>query len=206
MNIHKLYHPFLKYFRTKRMRQFWQKFELRPQARVLDVGGTWYNWSFLSQQPDVTILNLNLPNEQNKQATWLIADARHLPFGDRSFDVVYSNSVIEHLENANNQQLFAMECGRVGQRYYVQTPNKHFPVEPHLLTPFIHWLPRRVQRRMLRNMTVWGLISRPSQPCDNFLREIRLLDQHELQILFPDAAIWRERVLGITKSLIAVKI
>ena len=207
MNVHDLYRVIFKYFRPKRMRQFWHEFGLTIQTRVLDVGGTWYNWSLLPDQPQLTILNLTLPLEKHDRAVWLIADARHLPFKDGAFDVVYSNSVIEHLENVDNQRLFAAECVRVGHRVYVQTPNRRFPIEPHLLTPFIHWLPRRLQRRMLRNMTVWGLLSRPSQQrCDEFVREIRLLDERELKRLFPEAEIWRERVLGITKSLVAVKI
>lgn len=188
------------------MRQFWRDFKLTPQARVLDVGGAWYNWSLLSQQPRLTVLNLEVPRERNQQATWLVADARYLPFRDRSFEVVYSNSVIEHLENVINQRLFAAEFHRVGQRYYVQTPNKYFPIEPHLLTPFIHWLPRKLQRRMLRNMTIWGMINRPTQQrCDEFMREIHLLNETEMRRLFPDAQIWRERILGITKSIIAVR-
>jgi hypothetical protein len=188
------------------MRQFWQDFKLTPQTRVLDVGGTWYNWSLLSQQPCLTILNLKAPQERNQGAAWLVADARSLPFRDRSFEVVYSNSVIEHLGNMHNQRLFAAECRRVGQRYYVQTPNKYFPIEPHLITPLIHWLPRGLQRRMLRNMTIWGLINRPSQQrCDEFMREIRLLDEDELRRLFPDAVIWHERLLHITKSVIAIR-
>jgi hypothetical protein len=206
MNFQNIYRPFFKHFRPTRMRQLWQDFKLTPQTRVLDVGGTWYNWSLLSKQPCLTILNLKVPQVRNRQATWLVADARCLPFRDRSFEIVYSNSVIEHLENMYNQCLFAAECCRVGQRYYVQTPNKYFPIEPHLITPLIHWLPRGLQRRMLRNMTIWGLINRPSQQrCDEFMREIRLLNETEMQGLFPDAQIWRERILGITKSIIAVK-
>ncbi len=206
MNFHHLYRPFFKYFRPKRMRQFWRNFKLTPQTRVLDVGGAWYNWSLLSQQPRLTVLNLETPREQNQPASWLVADARYLPFKDQSFEVVYSNSVIEHLADVVNQRLFAAECHRVGQRYYVQTPNKHFPIEPHLLTPFIHWLPHRLQRRMLRNMTIWGMINRPTQQrCDEFMQEICLLDERELRRLFPDAQIWHERLFGITKSLIAVK-
>jgi hypothetical protein len=206
MNIHSLYRIIFQYFRPKRMRQFWRDFRLAPQTRVLDVGGTWYNWSLLSQQPCLTILNLKVPQERNQRAAWLVADARYLPFRDRSFEVVYSNSVIEHLENIHNQRLFAAGCQRVGRHYYVQTPNKHFQIEPHLITPFIHWLPRELQRRMLRNMTVWGLVNRPNQQrCAEFMREIRLLDETEMRGLFPDAHIWRERILGITKSIIAVR-
>lgn len=207
MNIHDLYRPFFRYFRSKRMRQFWIRLGLTVETRVLDIGGTPFNWSLLPDIPRLVMLNISPPQkERDSPMTWLVADGRHLPFKDGAFDIVYSNSVIEHLGSFKNQQLFANECKRVGLRYYVQTPNKWFPVEPHFITPFIHWLPRRVQRRLLRNFTVRGLITRPTeQECEDILRKIRLLDEWGLQQLFPDAEIWRERVLGLTKSLIAVK-
>lgn len=211
MNIHKLYHLFFRYFRPKRMRQFSRVFGLTPETRVLDVGGTLFNWSFLPEMPQLVILNISLPPmERDRSITWVVGDGRHLPFKDGAFDIVYSNSVIEHLGSLENQRLFANECRRVGIRYYVQTPNKWFPVEPHLITPFIHYLihylPRPVQRLLLRYFTVWGIVTRPTvQQCDNFLREVRLLDERALKELFPNAEIWRERVFGITKSLMLVK-
>lgn len=207
MNIHHLYRLFSKYFRTKRIRQFWHQFGLTHETRVLDVGGTPFNWSLLPDRPRLCIVNISLPpRERDGSITWIVGDGRHLPFKDGVFDIVYSNSVIEHLGSLENQRLFANEIRRVGCRYYVQTPNKWFPVEPHLITPFIHYFPKPVQKRLLRNFTIWGLLTRPTiQQCDNFVREVRLLGK-ELRELFPDAEIWHERVFGITKSLIAAKI
>ncbi|RMG50533.1 MAG: class I SAM-dependent methyltransferase [Acidobacteria bacterium] len=207
MNIHQLYHPFLVFFRTKRMRDFWNRFDLSPDTRVLDVGGTEFNWNLAPAFPRLTILNLSMPGGKKENTTWVVADGRYLPFKDGAFDVVYSNSVIEHVGDSADQRAFASEIRRVGIRYYVQTPNKRFPVEPHLITPFIHYFPKTVQKRLLRNFTVWGLVTRPTaQQCDDFLQGIRLLDERELRQLFPDAEIWHERVLGLTKSLIAIKI
>jgi hypothetical protein len=204
MNIHDLYRPFLRFFRSRRMRDFWQAFELDPRTRVLDVGGEPFNWSLLPEQPQLTFVNLY--RLKGEVRNWVMADGRCLPFRDGAFEIVYSNSVIEHLENRDNQQLFADECRRIGLRYYVQTPNRRFPVEPHLITPLIHYLPKPVQRRLLRNFTVWGWVTRPEpQLCEAFLREVRLLDEGEMESLFPDADIWKERVLGLTKSLIAAK-
>ena len=114
--------------------------------------------------------------------------------------------MIEHLGYFENQQLFAAECRRVGLSYYVQTPNKFFFIEPHLITPFIHWLPHRVQRLLLRNFTVWGWITRPTKKeCESFMNEVRLLSARDLQRLFPDAEIQHERFLGLSKSIMAVK-
>ena len=114
--------------------------------------------------------------------------------------------MIEHLGLIENQRLFAAECRRVGENYYVQTPNKWFFIEPHLITPFIHWLPHRAQKLLLRNFTVWGWITRPTiQYCESFMKELRMLDEREMKKLFPECKIYRERFLGIVKSIIAVK-
>ena len=76
--------------------------------------------------------------------TWIFADGCRLPFPDKSFDVVFSNSVIEHLGDPRKHEQYAREIARVGVRYFVQTPNRWFPIEPHLLTPLVHFLPRDV--------------------------------------------------------------
>ena len=77
----------------------------------------------------------------------MAGDGRALPFRDEAFDVVFSNSVIEHVGDAASQRRFAREVARVGRAYWVQTPNRWFPVEQHLLTPLVHWLPKSWQRR-----------------------------------------------------------
>jgi methyltransferase family protein len=206
MTIHDLYRPFLHYFRRRRMQWLQERFRITGETRILDVGGFLFNWSLIPVRPRLTILNLDSPGKTEEAATWVIADARSMPFQDGTFEIVYSNSVIEHLGDFANQQKFAQEIERVGLRYYVQTPNRWFPVEPHLITPLIHFLPRTWQARLLRNFTVWGLVTRPSrEQCAGFLEEVALLDYRKMRSLFPGAEIRRERFLGFTKSLIAVK-
>lgn len=169
------------------------------------MGGYEYYWSFFDRIPRVTIVNLEPPQNPSRQIDWVVADARRLPFRDKAFDVAFSNSVIEHISAEDDRQAFAAEIVRVGRRYYVQTPSRWFPVEPHLMTPFIHYLPRGVQRKLLRNFTVWGVLVRPTpEGCDAFLRDIRLMTAGELRRLFPAGEIWRERAFGLVKSLIAV--
>ena len=136
----------------------------------------------------------------------LLADGRQVCCADRSFDICYSNSVIEHLFEFEQQKRFADELRRVGRRVWVQTPARSFFVEPHLVTPFIHYLPKRLQRKLLRNCTLWGWLTRPSRErVDEFLREVRLLGFREMKALFPDCRIERERFLGWTKAYIAVR-
>lgn len=202
MNIHDIYRPLLRYFRRRRMSEFYRLLDITSETRVLDVGGTTFNWRLCSFSPKITYINLII--RERAEGNWVFGDGCHLPFPDQSFDCLFSNSVIEHLGTYQNQAAFAAECRRVGKRYYIQTPNRGFPIELHLLTPFFHWLPRPLQRRMLRNFTVWGQITRPShQACESFLAEICLLDKREFQTLFPDARIFQERVGGMVKSLIA---
>ena len=205
LSIPSIHQPIGRYFRRRRFRRFWNAFQLTPRSRVLDVGGYEYYWSFFDRLPSVTIVNLEAPASRSGRFEWVIADAGRLPFRDGAFDVAFSNSVIEHISAPADRAAFASEIVRVGRRYYVQTPSRWFPVEPHLMTPFIHYLPRGVQRKLLRNFTVWGVLVRPTpEGCDAFLRDIRLMTAPELGQLFPAAEIWRERALGMVKSLIAV--
>ena len=124
------------------------------------------------------------------------ASFRPTPPGCRSrdgeFDIAYSNSVVEHLPPAD-RAAYAAELRRVGKRWLVQTPNRLFPIEPHALLPFVHWLPRPLGRALWR-LGVSG------DPYD----DVRLLGMGELQRLFPDAVIVRERVGPLTKSFVAV--
>jgi len=98
---------------------------------------------------------------------------------------------------------------RVGRAYWVETPDRWFPVEQHLLTPFLHWLPRRWQRALVPRFNWWRVLvplsaDRRDFYIDHYLRDVRLLGPRELRALFPEARILRERVLGVAKSLVAV--
>ena len=134
----------------------------------------------------------------------MIVDGRDLPYLDKSFDLAFSNSVIEHVGGWTDMQRFASELRRVGHSYYCQTPNKWFPVEPHLGTLFLHWFPGLLNHYfVVRFMTLWGLMNRPSrEQTAKSLSGIRLLSRRELESLFPGARIGAERFLGIPKSYV----
>lgn len=207
--LHRLYFPLIRHFRRKRINRFITLFQVGHDTRILDVGGSDLIWSLLPAKPRVTLLNLEVlpPSHPAESGTWVVADGRCLPFRDGSFDIVFSNSVVEHLGDEESQQLFAREARRVGLSYYVQTPNRWFPIEPHYVTPFIHYLPKAWQGRLSRNFTLWGLVTRPSrEECARQNRELRLLKCNELKALFPDAQVLPEKVLGITKSFVAAKV
>lgn len=209
MNIHKVSRIFSSKFRAKRMAQFEKEFNLCDDMDILDVGGSQYNWQLIRTNPQLTIVNLSEPQNwdySKKNMKFAVGDGTKLAFRDKEFSLVYSNSVIEHLFSFENQQRFADEVKRIGKTYYVQTPAEEFFVEPHLITPFIHWFPEKIQRKLMRNFTVWGLITRPSQAyIDNFLNERKLLTYKAFKSLFPDATIRKEKFLFFTKSYIAIK-
>ncbi len=192
------------------MRRFAREFGVTSATRVLDVGGAPETWDLLDVRPRVTLLNMPRTKEEMARAdTWVAGDGRALPFPGGAFDIVFSNSVIEHVGDAASQLRFAAEIARAGRAYWVQTPNRRFPVEQHLLTPLIHWLPRAWQRRIVPRCTVWAWLTHPAPDrrafyLDHYLNDVRLLDAAQFAAMFPGAHIHRERFLGWTKSLIAV--
>lgn len=206
MDIHAFYRPFQLYFRSRRMKAFAGLFRLGRSDRVIDVGGYEFNWTMIDAEPSVLLVNLEEEDSHNGRFRKVRGDGRRLDFGNNSFDIAYSNSVIEHVGGWDDQLAFAREIRRVAPRYYVQTPNRWFFVEPHLISPFIHFLPPAVVRRLVRYVSIWGLVTRPSQEeIDAVLASIRLLDRRQMRTLFPDAEIVTERFLGMPKSLIAVR-
>jgi len=200
----------VRWFRRRRMRRFERTFAITAATRVLDVGGTAMNWEYLSVRPRLVILNEERERRDADGVIWVAGDGCSLPFLDGVFDVVFSNSVIEHVGGPERQRQFAREIARVGKAYWVQTPNRWFPVEPHLLTPFLHWLPAGLRAAVARRCTVWEFITRPSADrhefyIEHFLRDVRLLGPAEMRRLFPAARLIRERFLGFTKSLVAAR-
>jgi SAM-dependent methyltransferase len=177
------------------MRLFADVMELTPQTRVLDVGGTPSIWEFCPVKPDITFLNVSQDHHVD-----IVADACKIPVADKSFDVAFSNSVIEHVEN---QEAFAQEIVRVSKAVFVQTPYRWFPVEPHLLTPLVHYLPKRYEKRLAGLTLNRWLVSKKS--AQHLIDEVTLLSVRRFKTLFPHAEIVRERLAGLTKSLIAVQ-
>jgi len=205
--------PFLKRrqqrFRGERMRAFLDVHAVTNQTRILDVGGSAETWIGLPVQPHVTILNMPRAKEAFPDAFARVAgDGCRLPFADRSFDVVFSNSVIEHVGDFQRQRQFSQEVQRVGRAFWIQTPNRYFFLETHFLTPFVHFLPRNLKRSLLRHFSVWEWITKPRADekqyfTEHFLNEMHLLGPKDMHALFPAARLRRERWLGWTKSLIA---
>jgi glycosyltransferase involved in cell wall biosynthesis len=182
-------------------------------VNILDVGGTQRYWKILpasylaSHRVSITLLNTE-PSSQEPVAHFsaVCADACDLSqYADGAFHIVHSNSVIEHVGDPQRVERFAHELARVGERYFVQTPDFWCPLEPHCMTPFFHWLPRWLRVWLVRHVTLghWPRAA-SAEDAESIVDSARLLSQRQVRALFPNARIIRERVLGLPKSLIAV--
>jgi hypothetical protein len=196
-------------FRPKRLRALYQGMSLARDSHVLDVGGTLQFWEFAASLgysvPKVTIVNVGPPLRPPPFGIkWIVSDGRRLPLRDATFDVVIANSVIEHVGVRDNQAAFAREVRRVGRRYFVQTPDRRFPVETHFLAPFLHWFPRRWWY-YLTALTPhgWHIMSAERR---QFTADLWLLDAEEMRSLFPDSQIVVERLGGWPKSILAIHV
>lgn len=199
-------------FRAQRFERFTQFAAHLPRPlRIIDVGGTNAFWKAhgWAELPDVSITLINLTAERQLYSNILpvAGDATDLAgIPDKSFDLAFSNSTIEHLFTHENQVRMAAEISRVAAAYWVQTPNYWFPVEPHFQFPGWQWLPLSVRKRLIRRRRFgWRGPCATDQEAMLTVSEIRLLTRAELQKLFPDATMLSERVLGMNKSWIAVR-
>ncbi len=175
------------------------------RPRILDVGGTPKYWKRMGYDGDVTCINLGDYEGADGRITVLRGDARDLSrFRDGEFDVVHCNSVLEHVGGWDDQQRAAAELRRVGRRYFVQVPNRNFPIEPHFLFPGVQFLSESGRRFVARHWP-WSASRMSGMAGDAVIADlvpIRLPDEAEMRRLFPDGHVWRERFLGLTKSLV----
>ena len=163
---------------------------LPPSARIVDVGCGALGLRALEPVRDIT--GVDVAPRPDYPGPFVQADAtRRLPFADGAFDLAYSSSVVEHITPAL-RPAFAAELTRVARAVFVQTPAWSFPVEPHALLPFAHWLPPALRR------PYWRLGAAGEW------EDIALLRRDELQALFPGAAVRAERLGPLVKSWVAI--
>lgn len=148
------------YNRTRKWNLFQAEIQPGPSTRLLDVGFSEKEYSstdnyiekFYPWPEMVTALGVDKPVEFSRRYPKVKAvqyDGTRFPFDDQSFDVCWSNAVIEHVGQRERQVYFLKEIRRVAKRAFFTTPNRFFPVETHTRTPFLHWLPKPVFDRYL---------------------------------------------------------
>jgi 2-polyprenyl-3-methyl-5-hydroxy-6-metoxy-1,4-benzoquinol methylase len=193
--------PTVRGWRTRRYERFVELCGVSPSDRILDVGaGRGAALERFNDTNEIVAVDLRPPSGpymEQANVSIQVADGTQLPYADKSFPVAFSNSVIEHVPK-DRQAMFAAEIQRVAERYFVQTPNRWFPIEPHYQLPLFQFLPLRVRRALNARFSL-GWQERGQW------EEITLLSVRDLRRLFPDAVIHRERVFGLTKSLMAVR-
>ncbi len=196
-------------FRRRRFALFQSLIAPLPRpVRILDVGGSpafWVRVGFTADE-GVHILVVNKRREGaviGPNMRQELGDARQLSYPDQAFDVVVSNSVIEHVGDFADQARMAQEIRRVGRRYFVQTPNRSFPLEPHFLFPFFQFLPLEVRAWLLSRFQLGWHPRQEKSAARETVRSIRLVTAREMRIFFPGAKLYRESVLGLTKGFVA---
>ncbi|MEA2143378.1 MAG: hypothetical protein QOI64_1808 [Solirubrobacteraceae bacterium] len=159
------------------------------QSRIVDIGcGV---LGLRRHAPDHDITGVDRVPRPEYPGPLVVADVlAGLPFADDEFDLAYCSSVIEHIAPAD-RAAFAAELRRVARGWYVQTPAFSFPVEPHALLPFAHWLPVSLRRPYWR-LGVAGEWER-----------IELLRRAEMTALFGEPV--AERAGPLVKSWISVR-
>ncbi len=182
------------------------------RVRIIDLGGEPDYWTRLFDRAalerrnvQVTLVNPQPFESDDPMFDARTGDACALAYADNAFDLVHSNSVVEHVGDWPRMEAFAREVRRLAPRYYVQTPYFWFPYEPHYASLFFHWRSEQARARaLLRRRHGFSPKCADMGQAMREVQEARLLDKAQFQYLFPDARHLDEKVAGLTKSLIAI--
>lgn len=184
----------------------------KGKCRIADIGGTEYYWrisnGYIEQAPvEITLINLTAAPVGGDRFQSIAGDATDLAdIDDNAFDLVHSNSVIEHVGSWDRMTRMAANVRRLAPSYYVQTPNFWFPFEPHFRFPGFQYLPEQVRARLLMTFNL-GFGGRRAT-LDAAMRAVQsaaLLNAAQMRVLFPDGELRRERIGFLTKSLMMLR-
>lgn len=185
----------------------------KGRCTILDVGGTHEYWQAFGDAMDwprvsITLLNLSRTAEPDTASiSQVVGNACDMSgYGDNAFDIVHSNSVIEHVGLWGQMEAMAREVRRVAPAYFVQTPSYWFPVEAHSRFPFLQFMPEplKVSLIMRRRLGYWPKAEDVGE-ATRIAHSAILLHKRQMHHLFPDAEIVSEKVFLLTKSYMAIK-
>jgi len=209
---HKFIHPVTAHFRRRRGAFLLSKFPDIATWKICDLGGSRHFWEKVAvgvPPANITIYNISESETQTTSGevqntpAVIIYDGRTIPANDLEFDLLLCNSVLEHVDPRDRGRL-AGEAVRVAKRIFVQTPAYSFPVEPHFIMPFVHWLPRQLGYWVI-HLSPWRLLARPKhETIHQYWWGTQLLTEKELKALFPTAVIEYESFFGFVKSYYVV--
>ena len=193
--------------RRKRFAELLRRFPALADMTVLDLGGTPAFWASAPVRPRrVTIVNLDDMGGGADGVDVVRADACELPeeLAQGAFDLTFSNSLIEHVGGHQRRLQFAQQVRAMAPHYWVQTPYRYFPLEPHWVFPGQQFLPAAARAYISRTWKAGHIHSDAATAVQDVLW-VELLGVTELRHYFPDADIYRERFCGLTKSVTAVR-
>lgn len=179
------------------------------EMKVLDLGGTMNSWERAPVLPQhVTIVNLEV--DEGSEAPWLTAlvgDACHADsiLAGQSFDLVFSNSLIEHVGGHKARSALAHVIRALAPRYWVQTPYRYFPMEPHWLCPGMQFLPVPARRYLAPRWPLGHTRGWDAGQAFTQVMYTELIGAAEMRAYFPDGQLLWERFLGLPKSMVVIR-
>jgi hypothetical protein len=194
--------------RARRWTRFSAVFPDISDMRVLDLGGTPMSWRLAPVRPAaLTVVNLQSLQSDDPALTVVQANACELPDRLRreKFDLVYSNSLLEHVGGHVQRQRLVDNIHHRADRHWVQTPYRYFPIEPHWLFPGFQWLPYSARIMLSQNWNRGHVKTYTRAEAEVQVNEIDLLGIAQMRMYFPSSTIWYERFAGLVKSLVAIR-
>lgn len=181
--------------------------------KILDVGGDiryWKNIGWDHPACKIHLLNLyksEIPSTETVKFTSVVGNALDLPYQKKDFDLIFSNSVIEHVGSYENQKQFANEVMRISDNYIIQTPAIWFPLEPHSLWPLFQFIPHPIRALLIMTFNInYFPKAKTYKEAIKVSKSTIMFSKQRFQKLFPEAEILVEWFLGIPKSYTAVKL
>ena len=215
VNHHKK-NSFVNQFRQKRfelLKNGIEKLIQKDHFKILDIGGDIQYWKNIGwQHPACKIHLLNLyesivPENETQQFNSSVGNGLSLEYKKGEVDLIFSNSVIEHVGSYANQQIFAGEVRRVSDKYIVQTPSIWFPLEPHSLIPLFQFLPHSIRALLIMTFNInYFPKAKKYKEAIKVSHSTLMFTHKRFKQLFPEAEIQVERFLGIPKSYTAIKL
>ena len=194
--------------RALRWQRLIQTFPSLGEMRVLDLGGTPHAWRLAPVMPEsVVTVNLQQFESGIPNVTAVTGDACDLPASvaaDR-FDLVFSNSLLEHVGGHVQRQKLAENIHNCADRHWIQTPYRYFPVEPHWVFPGFQWLPYEARVRVSMHWNRGHIRTFTRGEAEKSVDEVELIGISQMRGYFPSSQIWYERFLGLIKSLVAIR-
>jgi hypothetical protein len=194
--------------RARRWQHLIEAFPSFSEMRVLDLGGTPESWQLAPVRPKaLTTVNLEPLESWSPQITAIQGDACDLPnsVARDHFDLVFSNSVLEHVGGHIGRQRLVDNVHSLADRHWVQTPYRYFPIEPHWLFPGLQWLPYEARVQVSMRWNRGHIRTHTRAEAQDQVDEIDLLGISQMRRYFPASVIWYERFAGLIKSLVAIQ-